>query len=139
MADGSRRRRVVVFNASEDTVDLLTTFFDVLGLDAAGETWPARELLSVEIVQDFVRRHRPDVIVFDVSFPYDHNWARYCEFRQADGVRDIPIVLTTTNKDALSDIVGATDALEIVGKPYDLDELATAVKQVLSKVASSSD
>lgn len=24
--------------------------------------------LSVEIVQDFVRRHRPDVIVFDVSF-----------------------------------------------------------------------
>lgn len=138
MADGPQRRRVVVFNASEDTVDMLTTFFGGLGLDAAGEAWPARNPLSVEIVQDFVRRHRPDVIVFDVSFPYDHNWMRYREFRQADGVRDIPIVLTTTNTKALHDIVGATEALEIVGKPYDLDELATVVKRVLSKLASSS-
>jgi CheY-like chemotaxis protein len=136
MADGPSRQRVVVFNASEDTVDLLTTFFGLLGLDAAGETWPARDPLSLEIVQDFVRRHQPDVIVFDVSFPYDHNWARYCEFRQADGVRDIPIVLTTTNKRALYDVVGGTAALEIIGKPYDLNELATAVKRVLSNVAS---
>jgi len=30
MADEPRRPRVVVFNASEDTVDLLTTFFGVL-------------------------------------------------------------------------------------------------------------
>ena len=138
MADGSRRRRVVVFNASEDTVDLLTTFFGVLGLDAAGETWPAQDALSVEAVQEFVRRHEPDVIVFDVSFPYDHNWMRYCEFRQSNGVRDIPIVLTTTNKNALHDIIGPTAALEIVGKPYDLDELATAVKLILSNIASSS-
>ena len=54
---------------------------------------------------------------------------RYREFRQADGVRDIPIVLTTTNTKALHDIVGATEALEIVGKPYDLDELATIVRR----------
>jgi hypothetical protein len=51
-------------------------------------------------------------------------------------VRDIPIVLTTTNKRALHDIIGATEALEIIGKPYDLDELAMAVKRVLSDVAS---
>ena len=137
MADGPERRRVVVFNASDDTVDMLTAFFRVIGLDAAGEAWPARNPLSVEIVQDFVRRHQPDVIVFDVSFPYDHNWMRYREFRQADGVRDIPIVLTTTNTKALHDIVGATEALEIVGKPYDLDELGTIVKGVLSRLPSS--
>jgi CheY-like chemotaxis protein len=136
MPDEPPRRKVLVFNASEDTVDLLTTFFGVLGLDAAGETWPARDPLSIEIVQDFVRRHQPDVIVFDVSFPYDRNWVRFCEFRQADGVRDIPIVLTTTHKRALYDLVGPTEALEIIGKPYDLDELATTVKRVLSHVAS---
>lgn len=138
MAEGTRRHKVVVFNASDDTVDMLTAFFGVLGLDATGGAWPARNPLSVEIVQDFVRRHQPDVIVFDVSFPYDHNWMRYREFRQADGVRDIPIVLTTTNTKALREIVGATEALEIVGKPYDLDELATIVKGVLAKLPSSS-
>ena len=137
MVDRPRRQRVVVFNASDDTVDMLTAFFRVLGFDAAGEAWPARNPLSVEIVQDFVRRHQPDVIVFDVSFPYDQNWMRYREFRQADGVREIPIVLTTTNTKALHDIVGATEAFEIVGKPYDLDELATIVKGVLSKLPSS--
>lgn len=134
MTDETRRRRVVVFNASDDTVDMLTAFFRVLGLDAVGEAWPARNPLSIEVVQDFVRRHQPDVIVFDVSFPYDHNWMRYREFRQADGVRFIPIVLTTTNAKALHDIVGATEALEVVGKPYDLNELGMVVKGVLSKL-----
>jgi hypothetical protein len=41
MTDGPRRRRVVVFNASEDTVDMLTTYFLALGVEAAGEAWPA--------------------------------------------------------------------------------------------------
>jgi len=137
MTDGPRRRKVVVFNASDDTVDMLTAFFRMLGLEAAGEAWPARNPLSVEVVQEFVRRHQPDVIVFDVSFPYDHNWTRYREFRQADGIGDIPIILTTTNAKALHDIVGETEALEIVGKPYDLDELAAIVEGVLSKLSHS--
>jgi len=138
MTDRPEQRKVVVFNASDDTVDMLTEFFRVLGLEAAGEAWPARNPLSVEIVQDFVRRHQPDVIVFDISFPYDHNWMRYREFRQSDSVRNIPVVLTTTNAKALHDIVGTTDALEIVGKPYDLDELATIINDVLAKLPSSS-
>lgn len=53
-------------------------------------------------------------------------------------MRDIPIVLTTTNTKALHDIVGATEALKIVDKPCDLDELATVVKRALSKLPSSS-
>src|SRR5690242_13183777 len=35
--------------------------------------------------------------------------------------RQIPVALTTTNAQALTDIVGPTATLEIVGKPYDLD------------------
>jgi DNA-binding response OmpR family regulator len=139
MTDEHRPQRVVVFNASEDTVDLLTLFFEMQGLEASGEPWPAREALSLAIVQDFVIRHRPDVIVFDVSFPYDHNWARFCEFRRADVVREIPIVLTTTNRHALEEIVGMTEAMEVIGKPYDLDELANRVRNLLSNVSLKKD
>jgi hypothetical protein len=37
-------------------------------------------------------------------------------------------VLTTTNKKRLEELVGPTDAFEIVGKPYDLEMIVGAVK-----------
>jgi len=122
---------VAIFNASEDTVDMLTVFFQQRGYRAVGEPWPARNPLGAEAVSAFVARHRPDVIVFDISFPYDHNWQRCREFYEVHHTRDIPVVLTTTNGEALTEIVGPTPAMEIVGKPYDLQQLAEAVERAL--------
>jgi CheY-like chemotaxis protein len=122
---------VAVFNASEDTVDMLTVFFQQCGYRAVGEPWPARNPLGAEAVRAFVARHHPDVIVFDISFPYDHNWQRCREFHELHDTRDIPVVLTTTNRNALMEIVGPTPAMEIVGKPYDLQQLAEAVERAL--------
>ncbi len=126
---------VAVFNASEDTVEMLTVFFRQLGFEAVGEAWPAQTPLPFDAARAFVARHRPHVIVFDVSFPYAQNWERFCEFRDADGMRDIPIVLTTTNKKALDEIVGATAATEIIGKPCDMDQLAAAVSRAVHSSA----
>jgi CheY-like chemotaxis protein len=123
---------IAIFNASQDTVDMLTAFFEHCGYRAVGEPWPAREPLGLEAVQAFVARHQPDVIIFDISFPYDHNWQRCQEFREASDARRIPTVLTTTNKRALEDIVGPTTTIEIVGKPYDLQTLAVTVSRALS-------
>ena len=38
-------------------------------------------------------------------------------------------VLTTTNKRALDGMVGSTNTIEIIGKPYDLDQVVKAVKK----------
>jgi DNA-binding NtrC family response regulator len=123
---------VAVFNASEDTVDFVSVFFELHGFRAVGRTWPAREALDLKTVLGFMAKHQPQAIVFDVSFPYESNWQRFLEFRQLGDQCRVPVVLTTTNKDALVECVGSTEALEIVGKPYDLDELLTAVRRALA-------
>lgn len=43
-----------------------------------------------------------------------------CRDERVCGAWGRKIVLTTTNKKRLEELVGPTDAFEIVGKPYDL-------------------
>jgi len=40
----------------------------------------------------------------------------------------LPIVVTTANKNALEDLVGPTETLQIVGKPADLNALLGRVE-----------
>jgi DNA-binding NarL/FixJ family response regulator len=123
---------VAVFNASEDTVDLLTVFFTQQGFRAVGRTWPAREPLNPDTALAFMAQHRPHVVIFDVSLPYESNWERFREFQQLGDECRVPTVVTTTNKRALTEWVGSADALEIVGKPYDLDVLLDAVRRAMA-------
>jgi DNA-binding response OmpR family regulator len=132
MQTGTEVPVIAIFNASEDTVDILTTFFGCEGFRAVGRTWPACEPLDPEVVLRFMSEHDPDVIVFDVSLPYDANWQRFLEFQRLGKECRAPAVLTTTNKRALTDCVGSTDALEIVGKPYDLYQLLLTVRRTLA-------
>ena len=50
-----------------------------------------------------------------------------------ESMRGRKLVITTTNKPRLEEIVGPTDAFEIVGKPYDLERIVAAVEVALWK------
>ena len=123
---------IAIFNASEDTVDMLTVFFEQQGFRAVGRTWPALQPLDADVAVSFMREHQPHVIVFDVSFPYEPNWQRFRDFEALGDHHQVPVVLTTTNVRALTEWIGSTDALEIVGKPYDLEQLLAAVRRALA-------
>lgn len=125
---------IAVFNASEDTVDCVTMFFEAKGYRAIGETWAARDPLTPEAAEAFIARYHPDVVVFDVSLPYEANWNNFIEFRRHVNDRNVAVVLTTTNKRALTELIGSTNAIEILGKPYDLEQLAAAVRRALPTV-----
>ncbi len=115
---------LAVFNASEDTVAFVGLFFEGKGFQVVGQSWPAFDPLRAEIADAFLSQHCVDVVIFDVSFPYQENWQHFVDFKELLDGRNVPVVLTTTNERALRDLVGSTHALEIVGKPYDLDQLA---------------
>ena len=82
---------------------------------------------------EFVRTHDPAVIVYDVPIPYEQNWTFLKLVRGSAGMRDREFVLTTTHKANLERLVGPTEAIEIVGKPFDLELVAAAVERALAR------
>ena len=125
---------LAVFNASEDTVAFVSLFFEGQGFHVVSQSWPAYDPLRADVADAFVSKHDADVVIFDVSLPYEENWQHFEAFKKLLDRRNVPVVLTTTNKRALSEMIGTTDALEIVGKPIDLDQLASAVRNAIRRM-----
>jgi hypothetical protein len=60
--------------------------------------------------------------------PYKENWDFFKTLRDAKAMEGRRLVLTTTNKARLDETVGKdSDAFEVVGKPYDLDQIKGAI------------
>jgi DNA-binding response OmpR family regulator len=78
--------------------------------------------------------HQPDVVVFDISPPYSENWSFFKTLRDGKAMEGRGLVLTTTNKDRLDETVGSdSEAFEVVGKPYDLDQIKVAIHLALER------
>jgi CheY-like chemotaxis protein len=87
-------------------------------------------------IEAFMRQHRPAVIVYDIPPPYDRHWTFMIHMRNMPDVRGIPFVVTSTNERRLREIVETdTEVYEIVGKPYDLDQIVNAVDAAICRNA----
>ena len=126
---------VALFNASDDTIDMIQTILKK-GDGAQTLMWCHFADLKKGIVDfgKYVAKHNPEVVVFDISPPYDENWKFYKTMRDADAMRGRGSVLTTTNKNRLDEVLGAdSHALEVVGKPEDLKQIQVEIAFQTSK------
>lgn len=119
-----------MFNASDDTVDMVT---ELLCRSGGQQTLVSCHFADLRkgIVdfETYVAEHNPEVVVFDLSPPYDQNWTFYKTMRDARTMRDRGIVLTTTNKDRLDEVLGEdSHALEVVGRAADLHAIHVAIQ-----------
>jgi len=80
-----------------------------------------------ENLVDFLRKHRPALLLYDLAPPYQENWNFLQLLCRIPEVSSIPMVLTTVNKAALETVVGKTEAFEILGTH---DNLATVVDAI---------
>jgi len=121
---------IAVFNSSGDTVEMLRTALEADGLHTVSGHIGELKKGELDFIA-FVEDHRPAVIVYDISMPYETNWNFLKLVRSSQPAQACRFILTTTNKPALDKLVGETEALEIIGKPYDLERVVAAVQAAL--------
>jgi DNA-binding response OmpR family regulator len=123
---------VGVFNTNDDIVAMLR-----VRLEQAGHKVVIAHITEAkrgEVDLDCVAVEAgAQVIVYDIAPPYAENWAFLQRLRSAEPLSRCAFVLTTTNKRGLDEIAGPTNSIEILGKPYDLDEVAAAVDRALAR------
>ena len=124
--------RVAVLNDSALTLSTIAKWFEIHGYGVATARLSEMRVAHLD-VEHFVQTHRPDVIVYDVAMPYESNWDFLDVIRMLPALAGLPIVVTTSNKDALEELVGPTDTLQIVGKPDDLNALIARVEAATSR------
>src|SRR3954466_1737869 len=120
---------VAVFNTSEDTTDLLRVVVEQAGfVVVTAFTHLLRD--GKTDFAEFMRQHKPKVVVYDIAIPYEENWRLFEHFRDTPASKGVAYVLTTTNVAQVEKIATLEQPIyEIVGKPFDLDVVVRAVKE----------
>jgi hypothetical protein len=81
-----------------------------------------------------LRENEPDVVIFDISPPYKENWDFFNTLRDAKEMEGRGLVLTSPNKWRLDEAAGKeSGAFELVGKPYDLDQIKVPIYAALKR------
>ena len=124
--------KVAVINSNEDLIELLRIVFARAGLETVAAHVPGIKR-GREDLRSFVARHEPAVIVYDIAPPYEENWNFLRLLQELEVMQGRRWVLTTTNKRALDELVGDTGSFEILSKPYDTDQVVTAVLKAISE------
>jgi DNA-binding response OmpR family regulator len=125
---------VALFNANDDTVEMVQRMLDASGFTClVGCHFSDLKAGLIDFAR-YLDEHGPDVVIFDISPPYRENWLFFKGLRDGKAMGGRGLVLTTTNKDRLDETVGRdSEAIEIVGKPYDLNQIDRAIHAALER------
>jgi len=120
---------VAVINTNDDIVEMLRLAFEQAGLVVVSAH--INDIKRGETnLGEFVREHAPRVVVYDITPPYDRSYRFVQHLRSMEVLKHTRFVLTSTNPQRVRELTGTTDEVfEILGKPYDLEEITRAVKE----------
>ena len=129
MPDTTVRPVAAVFNSSDDMVELLRMMLETNGFVVVSGHIADLRRARIDL-KALVEQNRPAVVVYDLVPPYEAQWAFLDHLRQVSPLRGIPFVVTSTNARMARELAGRTEeVIEILGRPFEMEELLAAVKR----------
>jgi hypothetical protein len=137
----TKKGSVALFNASDDTVDMIRALLTAHGTGQSLVWCHLADLKKGTInIDEYLATNNPEVVIFDLSPPYDENWAYFTKVSSGPSMNGRGLVVTTTNRNRLDEAVGHdSHALEVVGLEKDLQEIAAAIKAATLTAATARD
>jgi CheY-like chemotaxis protein len=119
---------IAIINTSPDTIEMLSELFEHHGFVVVS-SYTHQIRLGEFNLRAFIDQHRPDVLVYDISPPYERNWRFFLHLRETT-IGDLPCVLTSTNIGIVRSLIDPDLAIfEVVEKPYYMEQIIGAVKR----------
>lgn len=121
-----RKPTVAVINSSDEVLEILGEALELRGYSTVTAHIDDIRRGRRDLLQ-LLRDHDPAVIIWDIAPPYVENW-RFLELiRRVDVMQGRRIIVTTTNRAAVEAKLGVRDVLEILDRPFGIDELLAQV------------
>jgi DNA-binding NtrC family response regulator len=111
---------VAVIDGEPAIIALLEETLELEGLRVVGLSLTASADPEATVTS-FLQEHLPRLVLLDIPPPYGGAWSLVQATRRA--VPDAAVVLITTNPDDVAALASKDDAVQILGKPFELDEL----------------
>lgn len=122
---------VAILNSTQDIIEIFQVCLEQEGFNVVGGYIPEFKRGTKNLLE-FMSTHDPDVIIWDLPPPYEQNYNHLLQVLDMKVMGGRKFIYTTTNKIALKKVVGDDlGAIEILGKPMDIEELVEAVRKAM--------